>query len=971
LRAQRDLALGLLAAPSPEEALKLCLETAILISGLDFGAIYLVDQTTGDIDLTHAVGLSQGFLDVVSHLPAGSDRARLVMAGRPVYDRRLWDEMPVEPVRLREGLRAIAVLPIAHRDRVIACLSIASHTLDEVPSASRDALETIAAQVGAAIARFQAEEAVRAGQLQLQTLVDTVLDFVFVLDTEGRILHANRVLAERLGYTQGEMVGRSGLDFVVPHERARDERALRDAVAGDEGLFATFLTPKDGSQIAVEMTVALGRWGDRDAVFGVARDVTARWRAQETQRALMRGLRSVIEAADELIGCPDMDGLLRRAVELGREKVGFERCSIFLIDDRGTHGTYGTDCRRCTTDERHLGFPPEHGSRAQEILEATQGRSRWLVVEGPLRDCVAGGVAEVGHGWTAVTAIGSADRAFGVLYNDTAITHSPLNENQQEIGAVYCSLLGTLVERKRAEEALRRSEERFRAAAEMATELIFEWEPGTELIEWSDCLDELLGYPPGGFPRTFDAWLAAVHPGDRDHARQVVLQGLEVAQPIGDECRMLRRDGSVRHWAVRARPVRDETGILRKWFGVVTDITARKEAEEERRRLEARILSAQKLESLSVLAGGVAHDFSNLLVGVLGNVSLVQPHVAPDSPAQVHIEQIHSAALRAAELAGQMLAYAGKGAFVVEPLDLSRLVDEMADLLACSISKKAVLKRVLDDRLPLVQGDATQLRQLIMNLVVNASDALGDRDGGITVATGQTEADRDTLAGTQVDDGLPAGRYVYLEVSDTGCGMDEDTRARIFDPFFTTKAVGRGLGLAAGLGIVRGHRGAIAVESQPGSGATFRVLFPALEATLLQRPPVPVAAARPEARAPGGTVLVADDEAIVRSVARMALEEHGFKVLVARDGQQAVEMFRENADDIVAVLLDLTMPKASGAEVLSQIRHLKPDTRVILSSGYSEQYAVSRLDEKGPTDFIQKPYDPQHLVRLVCRAAEG
>lgn len=394
----------------------------------------------------------------------------------------------------------------------------------------------------------------------------------------------------------------------------------------------------------------------------------------------------------------------------------------------------------------------------------------------------------------------------------------------------------------------------------------------------------------------------------------------------------------------------------------------RQRAEERRRRVEARMLQAQKLESLGVLAGGIAHDFNNLLVSVVVNASMALNELPPESPGRDNVQQIETAALRAADLARQLLAYSGRGQMVAEPLDLSVLVEEMAGLLEVSIPKNVAFRRQLAGDLPPTQADATQLRQVVMNLVTNAAEAMDHEGGLVTVRSGVLEVQRDYFNHTYVDDDLPEGRYVYLGVSDTGCGMDEETLTRIFDPFFSTKFSGRGLGLAAVLGIVRGHKGAIKVDSEPGQGTTFKVLFPCLEEG--QQAPV----AKPEDVADwrgSGTILLVDDEESVRFVVSTLLERLGFEVLTASDGLEAVEVFREHAEAIAAVLLDVTMPHMDGHEAFRQMRAIRADAPVILSSGYAEDDAAELLDGQGPAGFIEKPYRPAALVQKLREVLES
>jgi CheY-like chemotaxis protein len=366
-----------------------------------------------------------------------------------------------------------------------------------------------------------------------------------------------------------------------------------------------------------------------------------------------------------------------------------------------------------------------------------------------------------------------------------------------------------------------------------------------------------------------------------------------------------------------------------------------------------------------VLAGGIAHDFNNLLTGILGNASLARLDLTPDSSLDIGISQIETAALRAAELCQQMLAYSGKAQFVVRPLSLGRLVEETARLLHLSINKKARLTLDIAPSLPPVLGDATQLRQIVMNLVLNASEALGPHPGEIAMAIRRVTVDRTLLERLHSSGDYAGGDSIELTVRDSGCGMNPDTLARIFDPFFTTKFTGRGLGLSAVLGIVRGHRGALDVTSSPGVGTTFTILLPVAGATSHE-------SALPAVAAPAwrgsGTVLVADDEAPVREVLGHMLARLGFEVVAAADGLEALSRFRATPDRFAAVLLDLSMPRCDGAETLREIHTLRPNTPVLLISGHgsgelSAQFAHERL-----AGIVQKPFTTPALCEAMQRA---
>jgi PAS domain S-box-containing protein len=397
---------------------------------------------------------------------------------------------------------------------------------------------------------------------------------------------------------------------------------------------------------------------------------------------------------------------------------------------------------------------------------------------------------------------------------------------------------------------------------------------------------------------------------------------------------------------------------------ILVNALERQRVEEERRRIELQLLNAQKLESLGVLAGGVAHDFNNLLVAILGNLELALAELAPGSLVREQIHDAELAAQRAAELTRQMLAYSGRGKLAVEPASLSQVVEEMLHILRISISKKAALRLSLPAELPAIEADLGQLRQVVMNLVLNASEAVGDVEGVIAVSVGQTECDRAVLGACWVDDGLEPGPYVYLEVTDTGCGIPREQKSRIFDPFFTTKFTGRGLGLPAVLGIVRGHRGAIAVTSTPGKGTTFRVYFPAS-----RRPAAAAEATVGESWRGEGTVLLVDDEPMVRTVGKKMLERLGFDVLLADDGLQALAL-AEAHPELVLILLDLTMPRLDGAGTYRELARVAPATPVVVTSGYSEQDLEGRFEGERFAGFLQKPFRIAAVTARVRAALE-
>lgn len=536
-----------------------------------------------------------------------------------------------------------------------------------------------------------------------------------------------------------------------------------------------------------------------------------------------------------------------------------------------------------------------------------------------------------------------------------------LQRAELDSGAVLIAFLIDVTDRRLAERLMRESEERLSRTESFALVMTTYVGLDGRWLKVPPTLCELLGYSEMELlGKTFQQ-VTFEEDSEIEWTQCQRLLRREL-KSFDLEKRFRHRDGHVVWVYLNSSVVLDEEDQPVHFLSYIRDISALKVEKERQRQFEAQLQNAQRLESLGVLAGGIAHDFNNLLMGIVGNASLALLDLSPLSPAFESIQQIETAGLRAAELCKQMLAYSGRGKFIVRPVNLSELVEEMFHLLEVSISKRAVLRRSLPMKIPAIEADASQIRQVVMNFITNASDAIGDRHGLISINVGVCETESDPSPGTYLVDDIPAGRYVYFEIVDTGCGMDEETKKRLFEPFFTTKQTGRGLGLAAVLGIVRSHRGAIQCESEIGRGTTFRVYFPALADTAL--PATPIIPTVPIHQA-GATVLLVDDEETVRTVAKRMLERIGLKVLLAHDGVDAIEVYRQNQSQIEVVLLDMMMPQLSGEETYSELRLINPEVKVILCSGYNEQVIADCVGDPKRIAFIQKPYQPAQLVEKL------
>jgi len=409
--------------------------------------------------------------------------------------------------------------------------------------------------------------------------------------------------------------------------------------------------------------------------------------------------------------------------------------------------------------------------------------------------------------------------------------------------------------------------------------------------------------------------------------------------------------GSVRSHSVN--------GVVTETYAIFHDVTEQKKKQEEEKQSIIQMEHTQRLESLGVLAGGIAHDFNNILTAIMGNAALISRSVDKDWPSKKQLQRIEEGSLRAAGLCQQMLAYSGKGNFIIQSCNISCLIQDTVELMEVSVDKKTTIKLYLCDNLPSIEGDVSQLQQVFLNLITNANEAIGGESGVISISTGVLDVADDEIEGAVTGTKLKQGPYVYLEVSDTGCGMDDDTKNKIFEPFFTTKFTGRGLGMSAVLGIIRAHHGAMEVHTKLGVGSSFRVLFPSLEKYEVCARPIDEAIVLDVK----GTVLVVDDEEVIRELATVMLEDLGFSVLLANDGEEAVQIYEANAGEIYCVLLDMTMPKMNGRECFEKLVEINPSINVILSSGYTEAEATQGM--QGLSAFLKKPYGFEELKKAI------
>ena len=517
------------------------------------------------------------------------------------------------------------------------------------------------------------------------------------------------------------------------------------------------------------------------------------------------------------------------------------------------------------------------------------------------------------------------------------------------------------LENRKHVEALRQSEARYRDILHAATDGFWLADIDNRLMEVNESYCRMSGYSEQELLSMTIADLEANMTSDDviKQTEQIVAQG-----DARFTSRHRRKDGTIFDVEVSVKYLQIDDG---KMVVFIRDITERRQAEEERELLEQQLQHTQKLESLGVLSGGIAHDFNNILAAIIGYCGLTRMNY---ESAERNIPEIEKAAERAADLCRQMLAYAGKAQLTRTRVDTVSMVDDIVNMLKATLPRNTVIKTDLSANIPLIDGDASQLRQVVMNLIINASEAIGSEQGSVDVSLSRIMV----LAGREYEDYhgkvIPPGEYVCLEVTDNGCGMDEATKWRIFEPFYTTKFTGRGLGMSAVLGIIKSHSGALQLFSQPGLGTTFKVYLP-VPAGSADADEAQTASEPASLWQGSGTILLAEDEEPIRDIAKTFLEMFGFTVLEAVNGKEALEIYKKNATEIILVVTDMGMPVMDGCHLFNELKKLNPELPIIVSSGYGDVEVIARIGSNKIAGLISKPYNPIQLREVLKSVVKG
>ena len=764
-------------------------------------------------------------------------------------------------------------------------------------------------------AKLRAEA--EAARDKVVAVLESIKDGFFTLDRDWCFTYVNALGEQLLRASREQLLGKNHWDLYPAALGSHGEREYRRAVR---------------EQVPVEFEIfyePFQRWfavkaypTEQGGISVYLRDVTEQKEAAVRLRESRERLRAIYDGTYEYIGLLSPDGTL---LEANRASLEFA------------------------------------GNRREDVVGRPFWDTPWFTATPGAPEAVRQGVARAATG-EFVRFEAKLRRPSGE-WQDFDISFHPVRSEQGEVVLIVPEGRN-ITEWKQAEDRLRQQWHTFDTALSHTPDFTYTFDLEGRftyvnralLSLWQKPLEEALS--KNFFDLEYPPELA-------ERLQRQIQEVIVTRKPLRDHTPFTGPAGETREYEYIFVPVLAANGQVEAVAGSTRDVTERQQAEEKERERQAQLLDSARLESLGIMAGGIAHDFNNLLVGILGNASLLA-ETAPESDRDI-AGQIVLAAERAAELTRQMLAYSGKGRFVIEVLDVNTLIQENLTLLRASLSRSVSVKLEFDCQACFVEADRTQIHQVIMNLLLNASEAVGEQPGKVAIRTRVVEW-QDSRFSSHLHVEVPAGTYALLEVADNGTGMTSETLKKIFDPFFTTKFTGRGLGLAAVLGIVKGHRGDIEVESQPGAGTTFRIYLPVSERIESpRRGPGPVAAVQ----AARQSVLVVDDEAIVQKTAMLALERGGFNVLVASNGLEAIDALRADDNSISIVILDLTMPVMNGEQALPLIRAMRPELPIILSSGYNEAELSRRFASAGIAGVLQKPYTVSAITSKVTEALQA
>jgi PAS domain S-box-containing protein len=778
----------------------------------------------------------------------------------------------------------------------------------------------------------RAEESLKHSEQKYRLVFEMAGDNISVMTLQGKLLTVNPNACQMLGYTYDELIALSA-EAIDAKPELMSENINKLLIYGHY-TGETELVSKDGTTVPVTVDARIIEWDGQQVILSICRDITEQKKNLQSLDYIRNCFAQALNGSQHI--------LYRLNTQTGYDYLSpaFEVITGHPV----------ADFKKINREKLAEYFHPDDIPPVLAVID-NASRSR----TGP----------EVKMSFEY--RLRKADGSYCWLYDSTTACFNDNDEIVYFFGSAY-----DITERKNAEDTIREGKELLAEIINMSPISMAIVSLDGTIEQINKRAIETFGYLPDDIP-DMERWWAQAYP-DESYRAEVIAQWMglfeialaEKGEIERREYRITCKDGTVRTALI--------FGILvsGKVFVMFDDITERKRAEEDRLALERQLLQSQKLESLGVMAGGIAHDFNNLLQSMLGNLELAAHKTDEQSEANKYISYATNSAKKAAHLTDLMLTYAGKGYVTKKNLNMNHLIKENIEILRTAFTSSIALDVSLFSDLPTISAGEMQIQQVIMNLIINAAESIKSNQGHVRVATSVISCDESYLATGLVDEKLKTGIYICLEVTDNGCGMDQDTLNRLFDPFFTTKFTGRGLGMSVVKGVVKSHSGTLFIDSKPGKGTTFRILFPVSETTTPALASMPLTSTKElctTADTPlSGVLLLVDDEKSVLKTCRKMAELIGFKVITARDGIEALAKYRDHQDEIDVVILDVTMPNMDGFTTMNELYTIRPDVKVILASGYNEDELSERIINNPPSGFVRKPYSMRGLEAELRKA---
>lgn len=919
IQAELDLAIKLNLSSSVNETLETCLHAAILASGLDCGGIYLVNRNDETITLTIHEGLPQSFINHSESYGFDSENARLILKGKPIYHKADKLELKNRQILKIEQLRAIAILPISYRGEVIACLNVASHTLNQVPEFARKGLETITSHIGSAIMQARQEEAIAEAKSNLESLFDTIDDLLFIVNMEGNVIHANAAVGKKLGYSAKTLLNKHVLEFHPEEQWDKARENIEGMLCGTKSSCLVPLKTSSGELIPVETKITRGIWNNKPVLFGISRDFSERILSEKNLRESEKRFRELTEMLPLTLFETDTKGV-----------VTYSNAKSFDVFG------YTTDI----TGKKVFAINfcvPEDAEKAKLDFDAIKKGQN------------------VTKEYTAIKKDGST---FPTQVYSLPIIKDGLVEGIR-------GLVVDLTELKKAEEALRSSEvqkriiEEFKALIDNIPGAVYQTSEEGKTTMLSLISDFLSDYTNEEFERELFETGRIIHPEERDlfFESNRNLKSSRTSKTL--LYRVITKSGAIKWLEDRKTSVFSPNGKFTGIDGILFDVTERIMAQKEHQMLETNLRRTQRLETIGTLAGGIAHDFNNILTPLLGYAELGVLSQGTDTFQQEYFAEIFKAAERAKHLVAQILTFSKVQESTPGIVSVQEIVDEALKLLRPSIPSTITIEKRFDSSCRNTLADSSQIHQVIINLCTNAFHAMEVSGGLLTIQLQEVIADSSLKKQFPK---LHAESYVKLSISDTGKGMDESTIERIFEPFFTTKSVdkGSGLGLSVVHGIVASFNGEIAVESRPEKGTTFNVYLPVVDKQAKQAPVTKTC------KQGYGSILLVDDESAVLRMMTIMVTKLGFKIQAMSSPRQALELFRQNPERFDLLITDLTMPEMTGIELAKELHQTTPQLPVILMTGYERDLEhTSSPEEYGISQVLKKPVTMAQMATAI------